>query len=347
MNIRETILNLAAEKKRITTAGVVRALNGQISRQYISKILRRLVEEGVLMKAGSTRSAFYMLPEHAAEFGNRLKKRFKNKDLKEHEVFDIIERRLPALARLKQTRENVHSIFVYAFSEILNNAIEHSESEYIEIDVNIDTHELHFAINDFGIGIFLNVMQTRGLASELNAIQDILKGKTTTQPHVHSGEGIFFTSKSADVFVLESFGYRVRIDSIINDVFVEQLKPQKKGTRVQFTIARDSQRELNDVFRAYQSDESDYAFDKTDVRVKLYTFGTTYISRSQARRVLSGLEKFKTIILDFNKVPSVGQAFADEIFRVFLSRHPDITIVPVNANEAVQFMIDRVEKPHS
>lgn len=80
------------------------------------------------------------------------------------------------------------------------------------------------------------------------------------------------------------------------------------------------------------------------VRIKLYTMGTVYVSRSQARRVLAGLEKFETIILDFDKVPTIGQGFADEIFRVFQKKHPRKEIVPANTNEAVQFMIDRVEK---
>jgi hypothetical protein len=57
---------------------------------------------------------------------------------------------------------------------------------------------------------------------------------------------------------------------------------------------------------------------------------------------LNGLDKFKNIVLDFDKVPTAGQGFADEIFRVFQSKHPDIVISSINTNEAVQFMIDRV-----
>ena len=55
---------------------------------------------------------------------------------------------------------------------------------------------LSFIVNDSGIGIFRNIMQKRNLKSELEAIQDLMKGKTTTMPESHSGEGIFFTSKS-------------------------------------------------------------------------------------------------------------------------------------------------------
>ncbi|MEK7515598.1 MAG: DUF4325 domain-containing protein, partial [Patescibacteria group bacterium] len=47
--------------------------------------------------------------------------------------------------------------------------------------------------------------------------------------------------------------------------------------------------------------------------------------------------------LDFGRVPTIGQAFADEIFRVFRLKYPQIRIQTVNANEAVKFMIDRVD----
>ena len=70
-----------------------------------------------------------------------------------------------------------------------------------------------------------------------------------------------------------------------------------------------------------------------------------FVSRSQARRVLSGLEKFRVVILDFDRVSMIGQAFADEIFRVFNIKYPNIDIRPENANSSVLFMIDRVEKP--
>ena len=72
--------------------------------------------------------------------------------------------------------------------------------------------------------------------------------------------------------------------------------------------------------------------------------GTVHVSRSQARRIVTGLEKFKVVILDFDRVPSVGQAFADEIFRVFKSKYPEIEIQTKNMVPTVQFMIERAQK---
>ena len=300
-----------------------------------------MIKKGLLIKLGSTRSASYVLPKYAGNIEWKFDRRYLNKNLAEHEVLEDIEGR----AQFRQSlSENVRNIFEYTFSEMLNNAIEHSESENIHVIVEKNENNLLFQINDFGIGVFRNIMNDRKLKSELEAVQDLLKGKTTTQPQAHSGEGIFFTSKIADAFSLESFGYKLTIENNIEDLFFEEIKPSKKGTKVSFDIACNSERHLNDLFAEYQTNPEEYAFDKSEIQIKLYTMGTIHISRSQARRVLTGLEKFKSITLDFDNVPNVGQAFADEIFRVFKNKNPDIQITPINMNKAVKFMIGRVGK---
>lgn len=343
MDTRNTILEIASKAIKFKTSDVVKALNGNVSRQFVSYEINSLVKQGKLIKGGSTKSSFYTLPSNASVLGTSIHKRLLREGLKEHEVFDDLEHQTTFIESL---RENVASILAYSFSEMLNNAIEHSKSQYIEITMELHKDELCFIVDDFGIGVFRNVMAKRKLKSELEAIQDLLKGKTTTQPHAHSGEGIFFTSKAADVFILESFGFRLRIDNLINDIFIEEVKPAKHGTKVTFKISANSKRHLNNIFKDYQTDPEEMAFDKTEIKVRLYTMGTIYISRSQARRVLTGLEKFRSVILDFDKVPTVGQAFADEIFRVFQTKHPEIIIKPINMNDAVSFMIGRVEKPN-
>lgn len=341
MNITEKILELGKELGVFKTSQIVRALKGDFSRQYVARHITQLVAEGKLIKQGATRGATYALPEHAHALGERIHKRLAREGLKEHEVFDELQQQAPFLQQLP---ENLRSIFYYAFSEMLNNAIDHSQSKHVEVSVERRDGTLTFTVNDFGIGVFRNVMSQRKLKTELDAIQDLLKGKLTTQPKAHSGEGIFFTSRIADLFILESFGYRLRVDNRLPDVFIEAVPARKQGTRVRFTIAANTEKHLNDVFAKYQTDPTEYAFDTTEVRIKLYTLGTIHISRSQARRVTAGLEKFKRVILDFDQVPTIGQAFADEIFRVFQSQHPDITLVPENANEPVQFMIGRVRQ---
>lgn len=338
MEIQNVILQTAHEKTTFKTADIVEKLKGKISRQYISQAIGKMVREGVLLKGGSTANAFYALPSNAESIVETIKLRLATAKIEEHTIFNRLRDKYNFVQGLS---ENVQSILFYAFTEMLNNAIEHSKSKHVEIEVRKDKEQITFVVNDFGIGVFRNVMRQRKLKSEVEAMQDLMKGKTTTVPHSHSGEGIFFTSKIADLFELESYEYRMRIDNLINDVFFEEQKPLKRGTRVIFTLSMNSKKHLNDVFSKFVTNPGEPGFNKTEILVRLFTQGTIYISRSQARRILSGLEKYESIVFDYDKVSTVGQAFADEIYRVFRHDHPNIQIESRNMIEPVKFMVDR------
>jgi hypothetical protein len=105
------------------------------------------------------------------------------------------------------------------------------------------------------------------------------------------------------------------------------------------SLANNSDKVLRDVFDEF-STEIPGDFDKTIVPVHLAN-STDLASRSQARRILSGLELFKEVTLDFKDVVYIGQAFGDEIFRVFPNMHPNTKIIALNANEDVNYMINR------
>lgn len=345
MLTRDKILAIIKQKDILLTRDLVEAFG--VSRQYASAMIAELAAEEKLIKLGSTRKAFYVLPEYAQKnkgiFPAQYSKTFKNVSLEEHRVLEQITQTFPPLNRLP---ENVRSIFIYTFTEMLNNAIEHSTAPRIKVEVSIRKKLLSFIISDSGIGVFRNIMEKRDLKSELEAIQELMKGKTTTMPKSHTGEGIFFTSKAGNLFILNSFGYQLIVNNEIPDIFIEKPEKAKRGTQVIFNINISSHLQLNDLFRQYTNTgkDSDYGFDKTKIQVKLYTIDGIYISRSQARRVLAGLEKFRAIEFDFNKVPLAGQAFADEIFRVFHNKHPEIALEAINMNEGVKFMVARARK---
>ncbi|MEK7607935.1 MAG: DUF4325 domain-containing protein [Patescibacteria group bacterium] len=344
MLTKPKILEIAGKRGKILSKDFV-SLFG-VSRQYVSVLIAQLVETKQLIKIGSTKNTFYVLPEyakvHPKVLPDRFFKKLKNLNLEEHEVFVKIKEKLYRLSELK---ENIQNVFNFAFSEMLNNAIEHSQSKNISVEVSVNNNEVWFIVNDTGVGVFRNVVRKKRLKSELEAIQDILKGKTTTIPRSHSGQGIFFTSKASDVFVLDSFGYQLTINNKTDDVTVCRVSPSKRGTRVIFRLKIASNKHLSDIFKKYTNlkDGSDYGFDKTEIQIKLYTAGDIYVSRSQARRILHGLEKFRIILFDFDKVPAIGQAFADEVYRVFHNKHPNIEIQEVNINEVVKFMIERAK----
>jgi hypothetical protein len=107
-------------------------------------------------------------------------------------------------------------------------------------------------------------------------------------------------------------------------------------------ISRNSNRSAKEVFDKYSSEKDDFGFTRTIVPVVLTKYGNeNLISRSQAKRLLARLEKFREVILDFDKVDTIGQAFADEIFRVFQSQNPHINLTAINTDEEVRKNISK------
>src|SRR5699024_8979214 len=120
----------------------------------------------------------------------------------------------------------------------------------------------------------------------------------------------------------------------------EQVKTQH-GTVVWMRLNNHTSRRMERIFDKYTSGD-DYGFNKTVVPVRLAQYGEDkLISRSQAKRVLVRVDRFKTVIFDFSEVTTIGQAFADEIFRVFSNRHPEIELVPIKMNSMVKRMVLR------
>ncbi len=105
-------------------------------------------------------------------------------------------------------------------------------------------------------------------------------------------------------------------------------------------ISTDAGWTTREIFAQYEGDHM--RFRKTHVPIKLGNYpGEQLVSRSQAKRVLARFEEFSEVLLDFQGVEEIGQAFADEIFRVFPNAHPNITIAVTRAEPIVRKMIDR------
>lgn len=305
-----------------------------ITRQAVSSHLRDLLADSKIVKTGSTRAARYFPFESAAP-ARTLKRNLTIRGLDESVVYEQIAVNLT----LSQLPDSVESIVHYAFTEVLNNAIDHSMSERCTVEVRLDATKLTFAIRDTGIGVFRSIAEKFDLQNEHDAMIELVKGKTTTQPHAHSGEGIFFVSKAADRFSLRSHRLQIEWDNRRADVFVSEPR-FLKGTLASFEIARNTRTRLENVFAEFAPEAYDYQFQRTRVLVRLLR--QDYVSRSEAKRLLHNLDKFSEIELDMRDVRSLGQGFADEVFRVFAAAHPDIVIRFVNAGNAVTAMINHV-----
>lgn len=340
MDIQKIILQELRKKSRIKSSEIVK-LTG-FSREYVNRFLKKLREKGEIILIGKANQAHYVLNNSQEVFKTKKNIRkfrasLQNKNLSEDEILQRIKLETGIFLDLPK---NIIRILDYSFLEMLNNAIEHSSSKIIRIDMNKHQKQVDFSVRDLGVGIFKNIQKKKKLKNELEAVQDLLKGKQTTMPKQHSGQGIFFTSKLASTFYIQSSNRILFFNNNIPDIF---LLPEReiKGTRVVFSIFLNFKKKIKDVFDEYS--DNDYEFNKTKIHIKLYKLDTDYISRSQARRVLVGLDKFKVIILDFKNVETVGQAFADEIFRVWKKNYPQIKFQVINSNENINFMIKRAQ----
>ncbi|MCB1004119.1 MAG: ATP-binding protein [Acidimicrobiales bacterium] len=226
----------------------------------------------------------------------------------------------------------------YAATELLNNACDHSQGS--QVVVCIDPGEVfRLRIADDGIGAFPNVRRTFDLADDFAAIAWLDAGRQTTDPTRHSGQGLFFTSRAVSRFVVTSGTASWIVDNRVADRTVRSTGPVD-GTIVDLELDPGRLPPLRSVFDAHTDPET-LAFDRTTIHVRLAEVGREFVSRSEAKRIAAQIEAFTVAVIDFAGVASVGQGFVDELFRVLPGARPDLELVPINADEAVLFMVQR------
>jgi anti-sigma regulatory factor (Ser/Thr protein kinase) len=302
-----------------------------ISRQAAQKHIRKLIDAGILTMAGTTNSATYKLALLVNE--NQLFNL--SPKLDEDAVWRSFVR-----PKLDDIPHNIISICQYGFTEMFNNVIDHSEGKSAFVTVQRSAFHVEITVMDDGIGIFRKIRRDFGLDDERHAILELSKGKLTSDPSRHSGEGIFFTSRMFDRFAILS-GNQYFSHTVEHDDWLLDADEKRQGTSVFMEIRLSTKRNSQEVFEEYATIDHP-GFYKTHVPVALAQYGDeNMISRSQAKRVLVRVEKFTEVILDFKGVSEVGQAFVDEIFRVFSQSHPDVHLIYINANESIDWMIRR------
>lgn len=304
-----------------------------VTRQTASAWLSGLKKKGLICSSGRGPGVHYQLA--TLEAFHKIYERFGlQEDIVWSELF------VPALKGLP---ENVIDIWQYAVTEMVNNAIDHSGSETVEVALRRDALNTTAYVADTGEGIFLKIQRALNLFDPREAILELAKGKLTTDPANHTGEGIFFSSKVMDEFDIRSGHLHFMHDGGGNDWLFE--KPADAlGTWVLMRLANDSITKLSEVFDQYALPE-EFTFAKTIVPVRLAQHeGEKLVSRSQAKRLTMRFERFETVMLDFSGVEEIGQAFADEVFRVFQKKHPGTQLLPINMTISVENMFKRVIK---
>jgi anti-sigma regulatory factor (Ser/Thr protein kinase) len=229
----------------------------------------------------------------------------------------------------------------HAFTELLNNAIDHSGGSQVTVSMRQTPLQLQLLVSDDGCGIFERVATAHAIEDATLAMLELSKGKLSSQPDRHTGRGLFFTSRLADVFDLhanaQAFQYRG-----FGDRNWRASRPlPRQGTSIYLAIALDTERTLDGVLRAHSLDGDGYGFDRTVVPLRLLAGEAgTLESRALARRVATRLHAFKCAELDFSGVGAIGHGFADELFRVAAREHPATQMVPVAMSPRVGAMIE-------
>lgn len=300
-----------------------------ISTNTVHSYLRRLQEDSVIAKAKRgeyklvTNSVSYELSRSAGDLDT------------DTYAFDAFFEK-----HIKDLPENVYRIWEYAFSEMINNVVDHSAAENLNILVEQNYLNTSVFIIDNGIGIFNKIREHFSLPGIEEAICELFKGKLTTDSSNHSGEGIFFSSKMMDKFFIYSSGRIFTTSKYNNDeIFDIDLGESFSGTAVYMSLSNFSQRHAADVFDQYAS--IDGGFTKTRIPLKSI-FDTAPISRSQAKRVCNRLDSFLEVEIDFDGLDWMGQGFAHQMFVVYQNAHPDIKLIPTNMSENVLKMYNHV-----
>jgi len=329
--IREFILeNVERNPKDIVN---VTSDTFSVSRQAVNKHIRQLIEQDALIREGKAKSVRYSLhpqSEWNATFS-----------LADNRAEDVIWRN-EIKPKLGPLPDNALAIWSHGFSEMFNNVIDHSEGTTVTIHIKKTAYSAEMYIWDNGIGIFTKIKNAMGLLDERHAVIELTKGKLTTDPTHHSGEGIFFSSRMFDEYSILSGEVFLSHTYEKDEDWILQTRTYQNGTLITMKLRNNTARTAQEIFDRFSDD--DYGFTKTVVPVRLAQYGNEQlISRSQAKRLLIRIERFKTVLFDFKDVESIGQAFADEVFRVFAIQHPNMEILPIHANDAVMQMIRRVE----
>ncbi len=327
VDLRRSILAAIAQDG----GNVAARLAGQhgVSRQSASAWLAKLKQAGLVASAGVGRGVRYRLVTLA-----QVRQVYPRAGLHEDRVW----RELIA-PRLGDLPANARDIWHYAVTEMVNNAIDHSGSKRVTVKLLRDALNATVYVADEGEGIFLKIQRALNLYDPREAILELAKGKLTTDPAHHTGEGIFFSSK-----VMDAFDIRSGTLHFMHDEWGAERPANAPGTLVLMRLANDSQRSLKEVFDQFAAPE-EYTFAKTIVPVRLAQHeGEQLVSRSQAKRLTLRFERFQTVVMDFTGVEEIGQAFADEVFRVFQQAHPATALLPINMTPAVEKMFKRAMK---
>jgi anti-sigma regulatory factor (Ser/Thr protein kinase) len=165
----------------------------QISRTSARNQLNKLVEAQWLQRDGVSRKAVYR-PGALRQVVRRYALAGLQEDLPWAQDF----------ANRFELKSNVARMAQHVFTELLNNAIDHGGGTSVTVSMRQTPTQLQILVSDDGRGVFDAVAERFNITDPTVAMLELAKGKLTSQPDSHTGRGLFFSAKLADIFDLHA-----------------------------------------------------------------------------------------------------------------------------------------------
>ena len=236
----------------------------QISRRSALSLLRKLEAAQWLTHEGSVRKGQWH-PGALRQVVQRYALGGLHEDLPWSRDFAPFFSLKPEVARMAQ----------HAFTELLNNAIDHSGGTQVTVSMRQTAMHLQLLVSDDGCGVFERIEGAHDIADPTLAMLELSKGKLTSQPDRHTGRGLFFTSRLADVFDLHANETAFQYRGWDHRTWFRGKPMARQGTSIYMAISLDTTRTLDSVLRAHSADGQGYGFERTVVPLQLMTGGAT------------------------------------------------------------------------
>lgn len=305
-----------------------------VNRRSANRLLARLVDAQWLVRRGTTAR-----PRHEPGLLRQVVHRYPLAGL--DEALPWSRDFAPAFT----LPQNVARLAQHAFGELLNNAIDHSGGTSVTVSMRQTPSHLQLLVSDDGCGLFDRIAQSFQIDDRDVAMLELSKGKLSSAPERHTGRGLFFTARIAEVLDLHANASAFQHRAWQRHQWKRGTAATRQGTSVFVAIALDTPLTLDSVLREHSLDGQGYRFERTVVPLQLLTSpGTMLDSRAQARRAALRLQQFRHATLDFAGITEIGHGFADELFRVFANGQPALTLEPVNLSPQVRALIDSVRE---
>lgn len=228
MNKSAKILAFIKRKNR-STDEIQKEFN--ISRQMVHKYLKPCIESGQISKSGRTKGTVYTYGSIQQERA-RFSKVFPVKGADTDAILEEIDMKTGISRKCNEKSGRVIS---RCLKNLIDNAIFHSGSELMMLNLKINHYNVEFKIEDSGTGIFSSLKKRYGLPDE-GDIPVLLKRAARGVQDDALGSGLIYCMQNALAFEIRSG--KQQFTYTAPDTFAAEDIPLVKGTVIKLSISR-------------------------------------------------------------------------------------------------------------